>query len=125
MLINENAGAGVDELPWLFRRFKVGQLVGTRTWGGLVGIGGYPQLMDGGSVTAPRVALWAPEGDYAVENRGVPPDIEVEMDPAAWRAGHDTQLERAVALLMQSSLIQASARRPAFPTWAKGKTPKQ
>ena len=126
MLINEYAGSGGDELPWLFRRFKVGQLVGTRTWGGLVGIGGYPQLMDGGAVTAPRVALWSPESDYPVENRGVAPDIEVEIDPAAWRAGHDSQLERAVSLLMQPSVIQAGApaKRPTFPTWAKGKTPK-
>ncbi|HSQ30840.1 MAG TPA: PDZ domain-containing protein [Gemmatimonadaceae bacterium] len=127
MLINEYAGSGGDELPWLFRRFKVGQLVGTRTWGGLVGIGGYPALMDGASVTAPRIALWSPESDYPVENKGVAPDVEVEIDPAAWRAGHDTQLERAVALLMQTGVVQAGApvtgKRPPFPTWAKGKTP--
>jgi tricorn protease len=126
MLINEYAGSGGDELPWLFRRFKVGQLVGKRTWGGLVGIGGYPELMDGTTVTAPRVALWAPEGEYAVENRGVPPDVEVELDPAAWRAGHDTQLERAVEILLQPTLVQqgSTAKRPAFPEWAKDKTPK-
>ena len=127
MLINEYAGSGGDELPWLFRRFKVGQLVGTRTWGGLVGIGGYPPLMDGSGVTAPRIALWAPEGEYAVENKGVPPDVEVEIDPAAWRTGHDTHLEKAVALLMQTGVVQAgapaAAKRPPFPTWAKGKTP--
>jgi tricorn protease len=128
MLINEYAGSGGDELPWLFHRFKVGQLVGTRTWGGLVGIGGYPPLMDGAGVTAPRVALWSPESEYPVENKGVAPDIEVEIDPAAWRAGHDTQLERAVALLMQTGVVQAgapaTAKRPPFPTWAKDKTPR-
>jgi len=127
MLINEYAGSGGDELPWLFKRYKVGQLIGKRTWGGLVGIGGYPQLMDGTTVTAPRVALWAAEGEYAVENRGVAPDVEVDLEPAAWRAGHDSQLERAVSILMQSSVVQAGApakgKRPAFPTWAKGKTP--
>jgi tricorn protease len=127
MLINEYAGSGGDELPWLFRRFKVGQLVGTRTWGGLVGIGGYPPLMDGSGVTAPRIAIWSPESEYPVENKGVAPDVEVEIDPAAWRAGHDTQLERAVALLMQTGVVQAGApagpKRPPFPTWAKGKTP--
>jgi tricorn protease len=124
MLINEYSGSGGDELPWLFRRFKVGPLVGTRTWGGLVGIGGYPTLMDGGFVTAPRIALWAPEGEYAVENKGVPPDVEVELDPAAWRAGHDTQLERAVTLLMEELAKQPprTYRRPPFPTWAKGTT---
>jgi tricorn protease len=121
MLINEYAGSGGDELPWLFRRFKVGPLVGTRTWGGLVGIGGYPPLMDGGLVTAPRVALWTPEGEYAVENKGVAPDVEVELEPAAWRAGHDAQLERAVAMLMPQVRKRpaVAAKRPAFPTWAK------
>jgi tricorn protease len=121
MLINEYAGSGGDELPWLFRRYKVGPLIGTRTWGGLVGIGGYPPLMDGGTVTAPRIALWTPEGEYAVENKGVAPDIEVEMEPAAWRAGHDAQLERAVAVLMAEVRKRpaVAAKRPPFPTWAK------
>jgi len=125
MLINEYAGSGGDELPWLFRRFQVGPLVGTRTWGGLVGIGGYPELMDGGSVTAPRVSIWSFEGEYEVENQGVAPDIEVEFDPAAWRAGHDPQLERAVAILMEelSRNPVIAPTRPPFPTWAKGHTP--
>jgi tricorn protease len=125
MLINEYAGSGGDELPWLFRRFEVGPLVGTRTWGGLVGIGGYPELMDGGSVTAPRVSIWSFEGEYEVENQGVAPDIEVEFDPAAWRAGHDPQLERAVAILMEelSRNPVIAPTRPPFPTWAKGHTP--
>ena len=122
MLINEYSGSGGDELPWLFRRFKVGPLVGTRTWGGLVGIGGYPTLMDGGFVTAPRIALWSAEGEYAVENVGVAPDVEVEFDPGAWRAGHDPQLERAVALVMAELAKNPpkTYKRPAFPTWAKG-----
>jgi tricorn protease len=122
MLINEYSGSGGDELPWLFRRFQVGPLVGTRTWGGLVGIGGYPALMDGGFVTAPRIALWSAEGEYAVENVGVAPDVEVEFDPAAWRAGHDPQLERAVALVMDALAKNPpkTYRRPAFPTWARG-----
>jgi tricorn protease len=125
MLINEYAGSGGDELPWLFHRFKVGPLVGKRTWGGLVGIGGYPALMDGGTVTAPRVALWSAEGEYAVENRGVPPDVEVDLSPSAWRAGHDTQLEMAVSMLMQTlaKMPVTAAKRPAFPTWARGQTP--
>jgi len=127
MLINEYAGSGGDELPWLFRRFKVGPLIGKRTWGGLVGIGGYPALMDGGGVTAPRIALWSAEGEYAVENRGVPPDVEVDLSPSAWRAGHDTQLEAAVSMLMQTLAKNptAVAKRPAYPTWARGHTPQQ
>jgi tricorn protease len=127
MLINEYAGSGGDELPWLFRYFKVGTLVGTRTWGGLVGIGGYPTLMDGGSVTAPRGAIWTPERDYAVENHGVAPDVDVDLDPAAWRAGHDTQLEKAVSILMGELATKKYSQpaRPALPVFAKDNRPPQ
>lgn len=96
MIINEYAGSGGDMLPWLFRKAGVGQLVGKRTWGGLVGIYDYPQLIDGGMVTAPRVAFFNLQGDWDVENYGTPPDIDVDFDPAAWRKGRDTQLEKAV-----------------------------
>ncbi|MDZ4257746.1 MAG: PDZ domain-containing protein [Gemmatimonadales bacterium] len=125
MLINEWAGSGGDELPWLFRREGVGPLVGTRTWGGLVGIGGYPALMDGGTITAPRIALWSYEGEYEVENQGVAPDIEVEVDPALWRQGRDAQLERGVQVLLQELERNpyVPPHRPAFPRWAEGKTP--
>jgi tricorn protease len=102
MLIDEDAGSGGDYLPWLFRREKLGPLVGTRTWGGLVGIGGYPVLMDGGTVTAPHFAFYTPEGQFDVENKGVPPDIEVDLDPKAWREGRDAQLEKAVAVVMEA-----------------------
>jgi tricorn protease len=101
MIINETAGSGGDALPWYFRKVKLGPLVGTRTWGGLVGIGGYPELIDGGSVTAPRAAIYGLEGEWEVENRGVAPDYEVHLDPAAYRRGHDAQLEKAVELAMQ------------------------
>ena len=100
MLINQNAGSGGDAMPWLFRQAKLGPLVGTRTWGGLVGIGGYPQLLDGGSVTAPRTALYGLDGKFDIENIGVPPDIEVEDDPRSVAAGHDPQLERAVQVVL-------------------------
>jgi len=84
MLINEYAGSGGDALPWMFRRLGTGPLIGTRTWGGLIGIGGYPTLMDGGTITAPRFAIFNPEtGEFDVENKGVAPDFEVELDPAA------------------------------------------
>ena len=66
MIINMYAGSGGDALPWYFRDAKLGPLVGTRTWGGLVGIYDYPQLMDGGSVTAPRVAFYNRTGDWDV-----------------------------------------------------------
>lgn len=101
MLINQNAGSGGDAMPWLFRQAKLGPLVGTRTWGGLVGIGGYPVLLDGGNITAPRTALYGLHGEFEVENKGVAPDVEVEDDPKLVAAGHDPQLERAVEMVME------------------------
>jgi tricorn protease len=100
MLIDETAGSGGDMLPWMFHNLKMGPLIGKRTWGGLVGILGFPVLMDGGTITAPNFAIWTPEEGWVVENVGVPPDIEVEMSPAAVIAGHDPQLEKAVEVLM-------------------------
>ncbi|MFH0989158.1 MAG: PDZ domain-containing protein [bacterium] len=97
MIINEHAGSGGDALPYYFRDRKLGPLVGTRTWGGLVGIYDYPVLIDGGAVTAPRVAFFEKNGKWAVENEGVPPDVEVEQLPKETAGGKDPQLERAVA----------------------------
>jgi tricorn protease len=102
MIINEMSGSGGDALPWMFRQDKVGPLVGTRTWGGLVGIYGYPPLLDGGFVTAPRVAIYGLHGEWEVENQGIKPDIEVENDPASVAAGHDRQLEKAVEVTMET-----------------------
>jgi tricorn protease len=101
MIINEMSGSGGDALPWYFRKAGIGQLVGKRTWGGLVGIGGYPQLLDGGGVTSPRAAIYGLNGDWEVENHGIPPDVEVDLEPAAWRQGHDAQLEKAIEVVMQ------------------------
>jgi tricorn protease len=102
MIINEMSGSGGDALPWMFKQDKVGPLVGTRTWGGLVGIWGYPTLMDGGGVTAPRGAIYGLHGEWEVENRGIAPDIEVENDPASVAAGHDAQLEKAVQVTLDA-----------------------
>jgi tricorn protease len=102
MVTNEMSGSGGDALPWMFRQDGVGPLVGTRTWGGLVGIYGYPRLMDGGGVTAPRVAIYGLHGQWEVENHGVAPDIEVENDPASVAAGHDPQLEKAVQVTLEA-----------------------
>ncbi|MBI3684115.1 MAG: PD40 domain-containing protein [Acidobacteria bacterium] len=100
MIINEWAGSGGDLLPWLFRRAQIGPLVGKRTWGGLVGIGGYPALIDGGGVTAPHFGFWNPDGKWDVENHGTDPDVEVELDPKAWRQGRDTQLEKSIDVVV-------------------------
>jgi tricorn protease len=112
MLINQMSGSGGDALPWMFHTMKAGTLVGTRTWGGLVGIGGYPQLMDGGNITAPRWALYGTKGEWEVENHGIAPDIEVEMDPRLVRQGHDPQLEKAVAVALEEL---AKSPLPTYP----------
>jgi tricorn protease len=116
MLIDETAGSGGDLLPWMFRKYKLGPLVGKRTWGGLVGILGFPVLMDGGRVTAPNLAIWTEDG-FVVENEGVPPDIEVEQTPADVIAGRDPQLEQAIAIVMKELERNPPARtkRPPFP----------
>ena len=121
MLINEYAGSGGDTMPWYFRKAKLGPLVGKRTWGGLVGgLGGFPLLVDGGAVTVPSVGFWDPEtGEWVAENVGISPDVDVEMDPKAVRAGHDPQLEKAVELLLADlrKNPRKSLPRPAFPNY--------
>ncbi|MFA6956999.1 MAG: PDZ domain-containing protein [Thermoanaerobaculia bacterium] len=119
MLINGMAGSGGDAMPWYFRKMKVGPLIGTRTWGGLVAANRGPTLMDGGYYTAPDAAVYGLDGKWDVENAGVPPDIEVELDPAAWRAGHDTQLERAVQYLLDELVKNPRTEpvRPPYPTY--------
>jgi len=116
MLIDETAGSGGDLLPWMFRKFNLGTLIGRRTWGGLVGILGFPTLMDGGGITAPNLAIWTEDG-WLVENVGVPPDIEVEMWPAQVIAGHDPQLEKAIEVVLEQ--LEANppptATRPPYP----------
>ena len=100
MLINQNSGSGGDAMPWYFRKAGDGKLVGTRTWGGLVGIGGYPPLLDGGYVTAPRYAIYGIHGDWEVENHGVAPDVTVEEYPKDFAAGHDKQLEVGLQMVL-------------------------
>lgn len=116
MLINEMAGSGGDLLPWMWRKFGLGKLIGTRTWGGLVGTLGFPVLMDGGMVTAPNLAFWDEDG-FGVENVGVPPDIEVEQTPKDVIAGHDPQLERAIQVVMDELAKNPpkKPKRPAYP----------
>ncbi len=119
MLINEESGSGGDALPWYFRKVGIGPLIGKRTWGGLVGIGGYPELLDGGFVTAPRAALYGLNGEWEVENHGVAPDVEVDLDPAAWRQGRDAQLEKAIEVEMQQLKDHPlpQIKRPPYPNY--------
>ena len=96
MIINERAGSGGDLLPYMFRANNLGPLVGTRTWGGLVGTWDTPPFIDGGRMVAPRGGFFDVDGEWAVEGEGIAPDIEVIMDPQLVLQGRDPQLERAV-----------------------------
>jgi tricorn protease len=113
MIIDESAGSGGDLLPWMFHKLELGKLIGRRTWGGLVGILGFPVLMDGGFVTAPDLAIFTQDG-WVVENVGVSPDIDVEQDPVAVAAGKDPQLDRAIEVVMSEL-----ARKPPSPVPAR------
>lgn len=117
MLIDENAGSGGDLLPWMFRKFGMGKLIGRPTWGGLVGILGFPELMDGGNVTSPNLGFWTEEEGFGVENVGVPPDIEVEQWPAEVAAGRDPQLEKAIEVVLAELAANPpkKPKRPPFP----------
>ncbi len=121
MIANEFSGSGGDALPWLFKQAKLGPLVGKRTWGGLVGIGGIPVLMDGGHVTSPSVAFFSPKGEWDVENHGVDPDYVVDQDPKAVSEGHDPQLEKAVALALEELAKHPpqQVEKPAYPNYHK------
>jgi tricorn protease len=114
MIINQYSASGGDMMPWFFRHVGLGPLVGERTYGGLVAIYDYPTLIGGGSVTAPRLAFFNTDGQWDVENHGVPPDVEVELDPKVWRQGHDTQLERAVEIVMDE-LKKNPPKEPVVP----------
>jgi tricorn protease len=121
LLINETAGSGGDYFPWMFEHYKIGPLIGQRTWGGLVGILGTPVLMDGGSVTAPNLAIWTADGGYVVENVGIPPDVSVEQTPKDVINGHDPQLERAIAWVMDELRKHPvpALKRPPYPDKTK------
>mgnify|MGYP000134251318 CR=1 FL=1 len=101
MLIDQDAGSGGDFMPYAFKRVGLGPLIGKRTWGGLIGIAVNPDLIDGGSLVVPYFRFFTPEGQWRIENEGVAPDIEVELDPLAVNAGRDSQLEAAVANVLE------------------------
>ena len=101
MIINERAGSGGDLLPYMFHAAEIGPLVGTRTWGGLVGTWDTPPFIDGGGMVAPRGGFFDVDGEWAVEGEGISPDIEVIQEPKLVIAGHDPQLEAAVKEAMK------------------------
>ena len=101
MLINGWSGSGGDAFPDFFRKMGVGPLIGMRTWGGLIGISGSPNLIDGGNVTVPTFRMYDPDGKWFREGHGVDPDIEVPEDYGQLAKGVDVQLERGITEVMK------------------------
>jgi tricorn protease len=122
MIINEMAGSGGDLMPYMFKRRKLGPLIGKRTWGGLVHTADTPTFVDGGSMIAPRGGFFTRDGKWAVENEGIAPDIDVENWPRDVIAGRDPQLERAVAeamRLLKERPADRMTKEPPPPTWGQ------
>ncbi|TMN70636.1 protease [Pseudoalteromonas sp. S1727] len=110
MLINGYSSSGGDALPYYFRQAGLGKLIGTRTWGGLIGISGNPSLVDGGSVIAATFRILDNDGNWIIENEGVSPDIEVIDRPELIQAGQDPSVERAVEELLKE--LKANPKKP-------------
>lgn len=117
MLINEHAGSGGDLFPYLFKKAGLGPLIGTRTWGGLVGIQGFHDLIDGGGVTAPAFGIYDPDtGKWIAENTGVDPDVQIDDRPDVAARGEDAQLARGVQYLLDAIKKAKGIKSPAgFP----------
>jgi tricorn protease len=113
MLINGWSGSGGDAFPFYFREANVGPLIGTRTWGGLIGISGAPTLVDGGSVTVPTFRMYDVRGEWFPEGHGVEPDIQVEEDPSQLANGVDPQLERGIEEVLR--LMAEQPQKPKRP----------
>jgi tricorn protease len=111
-LTNRQAGSGGDQLPWEFQYFEMGPVIGTRSWGGLVGVSMFLEMIDGGGLTAPDYRIYDPDGKWVVENVGVQPDIVIDLHASEMARGHDAQLMKGVEVLMEN--IQRNPQ-----TWPK------
>jgi len=119
MMIDQDAGSGGDYLPYSFRTLGIGKLIGTRTWGGLIGISANPGLVDGGGLVVPFFRFYDTDHEWSVENEGVAPDIEVALDPIATNEGRDSQLEAAISEVLsqlEGFVSPIPAEQPPFPT---------
>ncbi len=121
-ITNRQAGSGGDELPHEFRQKGMGPVIGTRTWGGLVGVSMFIPMMDGSGLTAPDYRIYTPEGEWVVENEGVAPDIEVELDPVEMAHGYDAQLVKAIEVLMEK-IADEPIEDPVHPPFPKRDAP--
>ncbi|MGC5012739.1 S41 family peptidase [Streptosporangium sp. DT93] len=125
-IADQNAGSDGDIVTAAFKIHKLGPVVGTRTWGGVIGIDDYHRLADGTHITVPRYSFWFEGLGWGVENHGVDPDVEVDIAPDDWAAGRDPQIEEAVRLALAAlderpaatppdASARPSRRRPALP----------
>jgi len=122
MIINERAGSGGDLLPYMFKMKGIGPLIGTRTWGGLVGTWDTPRFIDGGRMVAPRGGFYDVDGNWAVEGEGVAPDIEVIQEPKLVLQGKDPQLEKAVSealKMLEGNEFELKPEPPAPIRWKR------
>ncbi|HEY0510784.1 MAG TPA: S41 family peptidase, partial [Thermoanaerobaculia bacterium] len=122
-LLNEGSGSDGDIFPYMFRQLGLGPLIGTRTWGGVVGINDYGPMIDGGHISVPEAGSVSLQGQWIIEGHGVDPDIVVENDVKSVLAGHDPQLERGVAEVMKQIQEDPKAfpKRPAAPVRTQGR----
>ncbi len=112
MMINGWSGSGGDAFPDFFRKAGLGELIGMRTWGGLIGISGAPQLIDGGSVTVPTFRLYDPDGEWFREGHGVDPDIKVDEDAGQLAKGVDPQLEKSIKVILEKLEKEPYVKKP-------------
>ena len=119
MMINGWSGSGGDAFPDYFRKAGLGELVGTRTWGGLIGISGAPELIDGGTITVPTFRMYDPgTGDWFKEGHGVDPDIEVDEDASQLAKGVDPQLEKTIEVILKKLETEGYVK-PEHPAYEK------
>jgi tricorn protease len=121
MLINGWSGSGGDAFPFYFKHAGLGPLIGTRTWGGLIGISGAPPLVDGGGVTVPTFRMYDVNGAWFAEGHGVDPDIAVDEDPSQLARGIDPQLERAISEIQER--LKDFKPAPPRPAWERRTAP--
>jgi tricorn protease len=111
-LADEFSGSDGDIVTAAIKRLGLAPVVGTRTWGGVIGIDSRYGLVDGTGVTQPRYAFWFDDVGWSVENHGVDPDIEVVITPQDWVAGRDPQIERAVDMALEALAARPAATPP-------------
>jgi tricorn protease len=117
MLINGWSGSGGDCFPYYFQKAGLGPLIGSRTWGGLIGITGAPSLIDGGTISVPTFGIYSTKGEWIIEGHGVDPDIAVVDDPSLMARGRDPQLERAIDEVLKALKENPplETKKPAYP----------